>query len=263
MPKKVAVLGCGPARDFRLDAAELTFLDVDQVDALPECDAVVLLGDPAASGGHEDLLRRNIGWVRAAAVATARRAPHAALVVAVRPINALALAALRAGSLPRSRVLGAAGLTASLRLAGGIGRALGLAASEVRTTVLGGCGEFLVALPRLWSVGGIPATELLSREELGRLAREAGEPFSPEELLAAAMRLTAALFCGCRRLQSCSAYLDGEYGLHGIFLAVPAVLGPGGLERIVQLNLQVGERMALHKAAASARALRANLEEAL
>jgi malate dehydrogenase len=262
MPKKVVVLGADPAPGFRLAGAEVTCLDPGQADALPACDAAVLLGDPSAQGSHEDLLRRNLGWVRAAAGAAARRCPGCALVVAARPVNALALAALRASRLPRERVLGVAGLTDSLRLRGLIGRALGVGPADVRAAVLGGCGESLVALPRLWSVGGIPAEELFSRQDLERLAAGACAASSPGELADAAAQLTGALVCGGRSLCTCSVFLEGEYGVQGIFLAVPVVLGPGGLERIVQLNLKVAERAALQKAAAAARALQELLEVA-
>jgi len=254
MPKRVVVLGVEGAPLLRLEGAEAVSLDWRRPDVLPACDVAVLLGDPSAQGSHEDLLRRNLGWVRAAAEAAARR-PGCALVVAVRPVNALALAALRAGSLPRERVLGVAGLTDSLRLAGLIGRALGVEPADVRAAVLGGCGESLVALPRLWSVGGIPAEELLSHQDLDRLAREACAAAAPGELTAAAAQLTGALLGGGRRLCTGSVLLEGEYGVHGIFLAVPVVLGPGGLERIVQLNLKVAERAALQKAASAGRAL--------
>jgi malate dehydrogenase len=220
------------------------------------------LGDPAASGSHEDLLRRNVDWVRTAAQAAARRCPGCAIVVAARPVNVLALAALRAGGLPRARVLGVAGQTDSRRLAGLIAGAVGVGAEDVQAAVLGGCGESLVALPRLCSVGGIPAEELLSRQDLERLAAGARTAASPEELVGAAADLAGSLLGRCRRLRTCSVFLDGEYGVHGLFLAVPVVLGPAGLERIVQLNLTVEERMALMAAAAAGRALRENLEVA-
>jgi malate dehydrogenase len=262
MPKSVVVLAGATAPAMRLATAEVTVLDPAQLDALPPCDVMVLLGDPAVQGSHEDLLRRNVGWVRAAADVAARRCPGCVLVVAAKPVNALALAALRAAGLPRTRVLGVSGLTDSRRLAGLIANALGVGAADVQAAVMGGCGESLVALPRLWSVGGIPAEELLSRRDLDRLAQEAGTASSPEEIVAAAAELAGALLDGGRRLRTCSVFLDGEYGVQGIFLAVPVVLGPAGLERIVQLNLKVEERMALQKAAAVGRALRGHLEVA-
>gem|GEM_PF-3972572 len=262
MSKRVVVLAAARAPELRLAGAEVMILDPGQADTLPPCDVLVLLGDPAAPGDQEDLLRRNIDWVRAAAIAAARRCPGCVLVVAARPANVLAFAALRAAGLPRTRVLGVAGLTGSLRLAGLIGGALGVRSVDVQAAVLGGCGESLVALPRLWSVGGIPAEELLSQQDLERLAAEACTASAPEELVGAAAELAGALLDGGRRLCTCSVLLDGEYGVQGIFLAVPVVLGPAGLERIVQLNLKVEERMALQKAAAAGRALRANLEVA-
>ncbi|MCX5794487.1 MAG: hypothetical protein NTY77_03185 [Elusimicrobia bacterium] len=260
MPKRVVVLAVARAPALRLAGVEVTLIDPSRADALPPCDVLVLLGDPAAQGGHEDLLRRNVDWVRAAAAAAARRCPGCALVVAVRPVHLLALAALRAAGLPRTRVLGVAGLTDERRLARLIGGALGVGSSDVRAAVLGGCGESLVALPRLWSVGGIPAEELFSRQDLDRLAAGACTASAPEELVGAAAELAGALLDGGRRLCPCSVLLDGEYGVQGIFLTVPVVLGPAGLERIVQLNLKIEERMALQKAAAVGRALRANLE---
>ncbi|MDD5630011.1 MAG: hypothetical protein PHU21_13165, partial [Elusimicrobia bacterium] len=229
MAKRVVVLAAGQAPAPRVEGAETTVLDPDRAEAMPSCDVLVLLGDPSAQGRHEDLLGRNLGWVQAAAAAAARRSPGCALVVAARPVNALALAALRAAGLPRARVVGVAGLTDERRLARLIGSAIGVAPSDVRAAVLGGCGESLVALPRLWSVGGIPAEELLSRRDLERLARESCAAASGEELAGAAAELARILTGGCRRLRSCSVFLDGEYGVQGLFLAVPVVLGPGGV----------------------------------
>jgi malate dehydrogenase len=260
MPKRVVVLGGEGAAAFRLDGARTTVHDWRRPDSMPACDILVLLGDPAARGAHEELLRRNLGWVRAAAVAAARRCPDCVVVVAARPVNALALAALRAAGLPRERVLGVAGWADSLRLAGLVGKALGVEPADVRAAVLGGCGESLVALPRLTSVGGIPAEELFSRPDLERLLRAAGAAAAPEELILAAEQLTGVLLGGGRRVCSASALLEGEYGVDGIFLAVPVVLGARGLERIIQLNLKVAERAALQRAAQAGRALRQDLE---
>ena len=111
--------------------------------------------------------------------------------------------------------------------------------------------------------GGIPATELLSRQDLEQLAEQARAGAEAEVRIAAAGDVAACWLSDRRRLLSCSAYLDGEYGVHGIFLGVPAVLGAGGLQRIVQLNLRVEERSALQKAATAVRALGAGLEGGL
>jgi malate dehydrogenase len=256
----VVVLASAQAPALPLAEAEVILLDPGRADAVPACDILVLLGDPAAQGSHEELLHRNLDWVRAAAQAAARRCPGCTLVVAVQPVNILALAALRACGLPRARVLGVAGMTDSLRLAGLIGGALGVRPADVRTAVLGGCGENLVVLPRLCSVGGIPAEELLSRQDLDRLAADAGAAAAPAELVGAAAELVGTLLACDRRICTCSVFLDGEYGVQGLFLGVPVVLGPAGLERIVQLNLKVAERVALQKAVAAGRALRAHLE---
>ena len=243
-----------------LPGLEAEVLPCARAGAPPPCDVAVLLGDPERRGDHEELFRRSLGWVRDAATALARTSPGCAVVVAARPVNALALAALRASGLPRGRVLGTAGLTDSLRLAALIGRRLGVSSADVRTAVLGGCGESLVALPRLWSVGGIPAEELLSRQELEDLGRAACAAAAPEELSAAAAALAGALLGAGRRLCTASVLLEGEYGVDGMFLAVPVVVGPGGLERIIQLNLKTAERSALQRAASAGRALRAALE---
>jgi malate dehydrogenase len=256
----VVVLASAQAPALRLAEAEVMVLDPGRADALPDCDIVVLLGDPAAQGSDEGLLRRNLDWVGAAAQAAARRCPGCVLVVAARPVNVLALSALRASGLPRARVLGVAGLADSFRLAGLIGSALGVRPVDVRAAILGGCGEDLVVLSRLCSVGGIPVEELLSSQDFDRLAAKARAACVPADLACAAAELAGALLDGGRRLCTCSVFLDGEYGVHGLFLTVPVVLGPAGLERIVQLNLKVKERMALMNAAVAGRALCAHLE---
>ncbi|MBI5239198.1 MAG: hypothetical protein HY926_01890 [Elusimicrobia bacterium] len=255
MPKRLLVVG-----STGLPGLEGDVLPCDRASTPPPCDVAVLLGDPERRGDHEELLGRNLGWVRAAAAAVARTSPDCALIVAARPVNTLALAALQAGRLRREKVLGVAGLADELRLSGLVGKALGVDAGDVRAAVLGGCGESLVALPRLWSVGGIPAGELLSCQDIEGLRRAACAGAGPDELAAAAALLAGALLGGARRLCTASVLLEGEYGVDGLCLAVPVVLGPGGWERIVQLNLNVAERAALLKAAAAGRALRETLE---
>ena len=259
----VGASGCARALAGRLDGAEAEVLDCAQAQSLPPCDVAVLLGDPASPGDHEELLRRNLEWVRAAAAAAVRRSPGCVLVVAAKPVNALALAALRACGLARQRVLGVAGMTDALRLSGLIARLLGVGPEGVQALAMGGCAQTLVALPRLCAVAGIPVTELLSPEQLGGLVEAARAAATPEELIAAAAQLAGVVLSGRRRLLPCSVYLEGEYGVQGVFLAVPAVLGAGGLERVVQLNLKVEERAALQRAAAAGRALGAMLEVVL
>jgi malate dehydrogenase len=180
-------------------------------------------------------------------------------VVAARPVSALALAALRASGLPRERVLGTAATSASSGLAALIAEELGVAVQDVRAVALGGCGESLVALPRFCSVGGIPATELFSRQDWDSLIERARAGPAPESRVSAAAEIAASWLAGRRRLLPSSVYLDGEYGVHGVFLGVPTVLGAGGLQRIVQLNLRVEERSALQKAAAASRSLGARI----
>ena len=116
MPKRVVVLAGAAAPALRVIGAEVTVLDPGRAADLPACDVLVLLGDLAAPGSAEDLLRRNLDWVRTAAQTAARRCPGCALVVAARPVNGLALSALRAAGLPRERVLGVAGLTDSRQI---------------------------------------------------------------------------------------------------------------------------------------------------
>ncbi|MFA6004479.1 MAG: hypothetical protein WC881_10470 [Elusimicrobiota bacterium] len=267
MGKKVTLVGDGPQAAVwarRLAGAEVSVVGRAQSADIPAGDIAVLLGDPEETGTHAELLRRNLSWVRAAAAGLGRRCPDCRLVVAARPVNALVVAALcAAGGLARHKVLGAAGAADAARAARLLAQALGVTEPEVRALAWGGCGEYLSILPRFCSVGGLPVEELLCREELDRIIARSRAGASADELAAAAAALAAAMLSGVRRVASCSVLLEGEYGVDGVALTVPAVLGPDGIERVLQLNLKVAERAALQKAAGAGRALLALSEGVL
>ena len=266
MAPRVLVVGAGRTAEALTRAlaggGEAALIGYGEVGTMPSCGVVVLVEDGEAPAGAspEQLLRRNLAGVRTAAEAAARRAPGGIIIVAARPAEALALAALRASGSRRQRVLGAAAAAQSLRLAELVAGALDVAVEDVRAVVLGGCAQAPVALPRLCSVGGVPAAELIAPDAWARLAAQADA--GPEALAAGAAVLARAILSGRRRLLSCSVFLEGEYGVDGVFLGVPAILGASGLERILQLNLKIEERAALQKAAATGRAWRVMLEEA-
>ncbi len=266
MAPRVIVVGAGRTAEVLTQALaggwESARIGYGEVGTMPSCGVVVLAeeGDASEGASPEQLLRRNRAGVRTAAEAAVRRAPGCILVVASRPVEAMALAALRASGSRRQRVLGAAAAAQSLRLAELVAGALDAAAEDVRAVVLGGCAQAPVALARFCSVGGVPATELIAPDAWARLAAQADA--GPDALAAGAAALARAILSGRRRLLPCSVYLEGEYGVDGVFLGVPAILGASGLERILQLNLKIEERAALQKAAAIGRAWRAMLEEA-
>jgi malate dehydrogenase len=231
-------------------------------------DIVVVTSGLARQPGmsRDDLLAKNAGIVRSVVEQAARHSPDAVLVIVTNPLDAMCHVAMQASGFPRERVIGMAGVLDSARFRTFIAQELGVSVEDTRAFVLGGHGDTMVPLPRYSTVAGIPITELLSAErvqalvdrtanggaEIVALLKTGSAFYAPA---ASTFEMVEAILQDRKRVLPCAAYLQGEYGVEGLFVGVPVVLGSGGLERVIQITLSPDEQAAFDKSAASVREL--------
>jgi len=204
---------------------------------------------------REELVGKNAGIVRPLIKELAKLSPNAIILMLTNPLDVMAYVAFKASGFSRKKVIGMAGILDSSRFESFIAKDLGVSVKDVSALVLGSHGENMVPLPRLASVGGVRLSEMMSERRVRVLVehtKKAGAEIV--ELLnanasfsvgAAASRLVESISKDKREVLPCSVYLSGEYGLKGLFIGVPCIIGEKGLERIVRLKLNAGEKKLL------------------
>ncbi len=215
---------------------------------------------------RDDLININAGVVGSVVKAAAAASPEAIIIVVTNPLDAMCHVAMQASGFPRERVIGMAGVLDSARFRSFIADELEVSVRDVRAFVLGGHGDTMVPLPRYSTVGGVPITELMTPErieeivtrtrnggaEVVALLKTGSAFYAPA---ASVVEMVESILLDRRRVLPCAAYLDGEYGISGLFVGVPVVLGQGGLERVVEIDLTDDERAAFDKSAEAVREL--------
>ena len=231
-------------------------------------DVIVVTSGLARQPGmsRDDLLAKNAGIVRAVVEASTAQSPDAVLIVVTNPLDAMCHVAMQASGFPRERVLGMAGVLDSARFRSFIAEELGVSVVDTHAFVLGGHGDTMVPLSRYSTVAGIPITELLTPErvkaleertanggaEIVALLKTGSAYYAPA---ASTFEMVDAILRDRRRVLPCAALLQGEYGVDGLFVGVPVVLGAGGMQRVIEITLTDAERAAFEKSAAAVREL--------
>jgi malate dehydrogenase len=236
-------------------------------------DIVVITAGLARKPGmsRDDLLFKNAEIVGAVVQEIAARSPEAILVVVTNPLDAMAQLAWRRSGFPKSRVLGMAGVLDSARFRTFIAQELDVSVENVTAFVLGGHGDTMVPLPRYSTVAGIPITDLLPRDRIDALVkRTANGGAEIVNLLktgsafyapgASVTEMVEAILRDKKKILPCTAYLEGEYGISGLFIGVPVKLGRRGIEQIVQIALTPDEAAALNRSAEAVRELTEKLK---
>jgi malate dehydrogenase len=237
-------------------------------------DVVVVTSGLARQPGmsRDDLLAKNAGIVRSVVEQAAKHSPEAIVIVVTNPLDAMCHVAMQASGFPRERVLGMAGVLDSARFRTFIAQELGVSVEDTHAFVLGGHGDTMVPLPRYSTVAGIPITELLPAErvqalvdrtanggaEIVALLKTGSAFYAPA---ASTFEMVDAILRDRKRVLPCAAYLQGEYGVDGLFVGVPVVLGSGGMERVIEITLSADEQAAFDKSAASVRELVEKLQD--
>jgi malate dehydrogenase len=228
---------------------------------------VITAGFPRKPGmSRDDLLKANYDVVKAVVEAVVKLSPGAILIMVTNPLDAMAQAAFKISGFSKNRVIGMAGVLDSARMSSFVAAELGVSVENVHSFVLGGHGDDMVPLPRYSTVAGIPLPDLLSKEkieaivtrtrkggaEIVNLLKTGSAYYAPS---AAVTEMVEAILHDKKKILPCAAYLEGEYGISGLFVGVPVKLGARGIEQIIQIKLTPEEKAALDKSAASVREL--------
>lgn len=233
-----------------------------------DSDIVIITAGLARKPGmsRDDLLKTNAGIVGACAEQAAKYSPNAILIIVSNPLDAMCQVALKRSGFPKHRVIGMAGVLDSARMRCFLAEALDVSVENVTAFVLGGHGDTMVPLPRYSTCAGIPITELLPKDQIDAIVkRTAGGGAEIVALLktgsayyapsSAAVEMAEAILKDKKKILPCAAYLEGEYGVNGLYVGVPCKLGANGLEQIIEISLTTEERMALHKSAGAVQEL--------
>jgi malate dehydrogenase len=287
MRKKVTVVGAGNVGAncaLRLAGKELAdVVLVDVVDGVPQGKGLDLLESgpvegydvnitgandygPTANSDIDDLLIKNYEVVKTATEQAVKASPNAILILVTNPLDAMCWTALQVSKFPKARVIGMAGVLDTARFRTFIAQELNVSVENVTALVLGGHGDTMVPIARLTSVSGIPLSQLLDQATIDRLvqrARDGGAEivkylktgsayYAPSS---AAVEMAESILKDKKKVLPCAAYLEGEYGIKGLYVGVPVKLGAKGIEKIYEIKLQPDEQAALQKSAAAVQEL--------
>jgi len=231
-------------------------------------DIVVITSGIARKPGmsRDDLIRTNQGIVTSVTEQVAKYSPNAVILCITNPLDAMVQLAYKVSGFPKQRVVGMAGVLDTARFRTFIAQELNVSVRDVQAFVLGGHGDTMVPLARLSSVAGVPLPQLIAPERLAQIvqrARDGGAEivnllkqgsayYAPS---ASALQMIDSILLDKKMIMPCSTYLEGEYGVNGLFVGVPVKLGAGGVEEVIQLDLTPDEQAALQKSADSVREL--------
>lgn len=256
--KALDMAEAGPVGRF-----ESNLRGTEKFDDIAGSDIVVITaGLPRKPGmSRMDLLMKNAEIVGNAAANVARLAPKAIIVVVTNPLDVMTYVAWKTSKFPKQRVVGMAGVLDSTRFRYFVASELNVSVEDTHAMVLGGHGDSMVPLPRYTTVSGIPITQLLPANvikslvdrtrtggtEIVNLLKTGSAYFAPA---ASVTMMVESIVLDKKRLVPASTYLEGEYGLHEVFVGVPVILGHEGVEKVVEVELTAEEKEALSKSAA-------------
>jgi malate dehydrogenase len=218
---------------------------------------IVTAGLPRSPGmTREDLLDTNIKIITDVGTNVKKYAPDAFCIIVTNPLDAMVYSFKKITGFPKERVCGMAGVLDTGRFCSFVAMELGVSMEDVHATVLGGHGPTMVPLPRLCTIGGIPLPELMAQDKIDAIVdrtRQAGTEivkllgngsafFSPAT---SAMAMAESYLKDKKRILPCACLLEGEYGINGFYIGVPAVIGSGGIEKVLEVELNDDEKAAL------------------
>jgi malate dehydrogenase len=221
---------------------------------------------------RDDLISTNAGIVKSVTQEACKLSPKAVVIVVSNPLDAMCHVAFESSGFPKQRVIGMAGGLDSARFRAFIAMELNVSVENTHAFVLGGHGDTMVPLPRYSTVAGIPLTELLPKERIDALVkRTANGGAEIVSLLktgsayyapaSAAVEMAEAILKDKKKILPCATYLEGEYGIDGLFIGVPVKLGAQGVEQVIQITLTAEEQAALEKSAAAVKELKELLKK--
>ena len=235
---------------------------------------VVTSGVPRKPGmSRDDLLLTNMRIVTSVVEEVASRSPKAVLIIVTNPLDAMVQQAYKVSGFPKNRVVGMAGILDTARFRTFIAENLGVSVESVTAFVLGGHGDTMVPVASATTVGGTHISRLMPKvlvdqlvkrtqdggAEIVNLLKSGSAFYAPSAAIA---QMVEAVLFDKKQVLPCAAYLEGEYGIDGLYVGVPVKLGAGGVEQVIEFDLTDDERAALHKSADSVRELVAVMDNA-
>jgi malate dehydrogenase len=220
---------------------------------------------------RDDLLAKNLEIMKSVAQGVKQHAPDAHVIVVSNPLDAMVYTFKKISGFPKQRVVGMAGVLDSARFRAFVAWELGVSVEDVTALVLGGHGDTMVPLPRYCNVAGIPVTQLLPTKTLDAIAErtkgaggevvallKTGSAFVSPAL--SALEMAESILRDEKRVLACACYLEGEYGVEGLYVGVPCVLGAGGVERVLEVELDADERKLFDASVEHVRSLVAQIQ---
>lgn len=228
---------------------------------------VITSGVPRKPGmSRDDLLFTNMEIVKGVTESVVKNSPNCIIIVVTNPLDAMAQLAFHVSKFPKNRVMGMSGILDTTRFRTFLAAELDVSVEDVFACVLGGHGDSMVPIPRLSTVGGVPITDILPPDTIERIVTrtvkgggeivsllKAGSAYYAPS--AAVAQMVDSILLDKKRILPCAVYLDGEYGIKGVFLSVPMKLGANGVEQIIEIKLTSEEDAALKKSAEAVREL--------
>ena len=228
---------------------------------------VITAGIPRKPGmSRDDLLKTNYNIVKETTEKVVKHSPNSILIVVSNPLDAMTQTAYKASGFSKNRVIGMAGVLDAARMRTFIAEALEVSVENVTAFVLGGHGDAMVPLARYSTVAGIPLPDLMPQEKIEAIVKRTAQGgaeivgllktgsafYAPS---AAIVEMVEAILKDKKKILPCAAYLEGEYGIKGLFVGVPVKLGAPGIEHVIEIKLTPEERVALEKSAAAVKEL--------
>lgn len=245
-----------------VEKVDTRVIGTNSYDETAKSDIVIITAGIARKPGmsRDDLMNTNSAIVKSCAESAVAKSPDAIFIVVSNPLDVMAYVAMKAAGLPRNRIIGMAGILDTARFRSFIALELNVSVEDVNAFVLGGHGDTMVPLARYSTVAGIPITELMDSATVERLIKRTRDGgieivnylktgsayYAPSS---ATVLMVESIVKDKKRILPCSVYLQGEYGLSGMFVGVPVKLGKTGMEKIIEVKLNADEQAALAKSA--------------
>ena len=222
---------------------------------------VITSGFPRKPGmSRDDLVKKNQEVITQVTQEVVRSSPNSIIIMVTNPLDAMAQLAYHISGFPRERIIGMAGVLDTARFRTFIAQELNVSVRDVQAYVLGGHGDTMVPLARMCTVAGIPVSQLIPPERIEQIVqrtRDGGAEivkllgtgsayFAPS---ASVLQMVDSILLDKKMIMPCAVYLQGEYGIRDLFVGVPAKLGAGGMEQVIEVELDEKEQALLQKSA--------------
>jgi len=236
-------------------------------------DLVIITAGLARKPGmsRDDLLATNLKIMKEVAEGVRDNAPDAFVIVISNPLDAMVYTFKEISGFPKNRVMGMAGVLDSARFRAFVAWELGVSVEDVTALVLGGHGDTMVPLTRYCTVAGVPVTQLLSQDVIDAIVKrtkgaggevvgllKTGSAFVSPAMCA--MEMAEAILKDKKRVLACAALLEGEYGVDGLYVGVPCILGAGGVEKVLEVEMDANEQKAFDASVEHVRTLVEQIE---